>query len=358
MKKRPMISIALFIIIMVIATAISTLLDFYGVHESNLIMIYILAVIIIAIFSNHYAYNIVSPFVVVILFNFFFTEPRLTLSTYDPQYPLTFLIMITISMIASTLTLRLKTQTEISERILKEKQAVEIKAHSENLRSNILKSISHDLRTPLTSINGCLETLIETKNLDKATRIQLLKDAQDDTNWMIRLIENILNISKIQDNRLFLKRQEETLDDIVSEAMKRINKMKEHRTIKVTLPKDVVTVDVDIHLITQVFINLLENAINHTEIDGTINVRIDNTSEYVLFAIEDDGPGIKALDQPHIFELFYTAKNDGARGIGLGLSICKAIVEAHKGKIDVEKSTLGGARFKFMLPIGGVYKNE
>jgi len=351
-------SILIFIMIIAIATIINSIFDSFGVHDSNLIMVYILAVILIAVFTEGYFLTLLGPLTVVLLFNFFFTEPRLTFSTYDTQYPLTLLIMLIISLIATILTTRLKKEILLSKQVTEEKQKVEMQAHSENLKSNILKSISHDVRTPLTSIIGCIETVLENDSLSEDVKRQLLIDAYDDTTWMIRLIENILNVTKIQDGRLNLSLNEETIDDIISEAVKRTKKIIKTRKLLIELPNELVTVNVDIQLIVQVLINLIENAVNHTSKNGVISVSSLVNDTTVLIAVEDNGSGINPLDAPHIFEMFYTSVQDGSRGIGLGLSICRSIIVAHGGTIQIDESELNGAKFTFSLPLGGVHPNE
>ncbi|MFU8786349.1 MAG: sensor histidine kinase, partial [Candidatus Izemoplasmataceae bacterium] len=157
---------------------------------------------------------------------------------------------------------------------------------------------------------------------------------------------------------LAIKFEKEAVDDIITEAVKRTKKLTVNRKLISKLPHSLIIVEVDIHLMTQVLINLIENAVNHTSDHGKIVISTEIESNKIRFNVEDDGTGVSALDKPHIFEMFYTNKHDGARGIGLGLSICKSIIEAHNGTISVSDSQYNGAKFSFTLPIGEVITNE
>lgn len=350
MKRFNLRHFAVFIAFIGIATLINLFLYTFGAHEANLTMIYLLAVLLIAIYTQSYSYSVITPFMVVLLFNFFFTEPRFTFSIYDPQYPLTFFIMLAIALITSTLTVKLKAQKEYSQNILRQKQASDIKAHTEKIRSNILRSISHDLRTPLTTISGGIETVMNTKHLSETKKDALLEDIYDETQWLMRLIENILNLTKIQEGRINLQKDYESIDDILTEPVKRVKGIVGKRKIKVNLPEEMLVVALDINLIVQVFINLIENSVKNSDDHTNIVLTARKKGSTIEFSVTDEGQPIDAKDVEHIFKVFYTSKHDGSRGIGLGLSICKAIIELHDGTIWYER-TENGNRFLFNIPM-------
>lgn len=345
-------------IMFALATLIGFLLDLIGVQEANLIMVYILAVIIIAIYTHSYRVMIYSPFVVVALFNFFFTEPRYTFSTEDNQYPFTFAMMFLITIISTSMTIRFKNQIELNELLVEEKQAIQLRAHTEQLKATILKSISHDVRTPLMSISGTLETALINKKLSDSTRDTLLSGAYEDSLWMIRMIENILAVTKIQDERLTINADIESVDDIVVDVIRRFDKHRKNRHVLTEIPERVLMVRVDPNLIVQVLMNLLENAVKHAKEGGDIVLSVKAEADEVVFSVEDDGPGVSSLDLPHMFELFYTGHGDGSRGLGLGLAICKSILEAHDSQLTYSTSRFQGAKFTFKLALIEEAANE
>ncbi len=357
-QQTRVISFLLTAIILLIATVISVFLDFLGVQEANLVMVYILAVLLIAIYTHDYVIMIVTPVTVVLLFNFFFTEPRLTLSTEDSQYPFTFAMMFLISLVSTTLTVRFKNQVNINNQLKDEKQLIELKVQTEQLKGNILKSISHDVRTPLMGISGALESVLVNERMHEVSKKRLLNDAYEDTLWMIRLIENILEITRIQDGRLVVTKEQEVVDDLIAEVMRRMKRYRGKRQLTSVLPDDIVSISVDSQLLIQVMINLVENAIRHTKESGTVLLSATLENQYVVFSVEDDGPGVNAHDLPHIFDLFYTSRNDGARGLGLGLAICKSILQAHDSELDYSISRYGGAKFMFRIALVEGVNNE
>lgn len=225
----------------------------------------------------------------------------------------------------------------------------------EKLKSNLLRSISHDLRTPLTAITGGTNLLIDRLDtLDKETVLSLLYDINADSAWLSNMVENLLNMTRIQEGRLLIKQQYEVVDDIVSEAISRVSKRIGKHTIKTDLAKEIFLVPMDGQLIIQVLINLIDNALKHTREDCIITIKTEKTGELMSFSVADNGGGINAYILEHIFDSFITAANDSAdkhRGIGLGLSICKSIVQAHGGTISAKNNETGGATFTFTLPL-------
>lgn len=229
-----------------------------------------------------------------------------------------------------------------------------IQIEKERLKSTLLRSISHDLRTPLTGIAGnadFLSTNFDTVEDDTAR--EMLHDICKDAEWLNSMVENLLNMTRIQEGRLDIHRSMEVVDDLITEAASLVEKRLGNHQLETRMPKDIVLVPVDGRLFIQVLVNLIDNAIHHSG-DGTkITVSAKSEEDGVSFLVEDDGVGIPEEKQEQIFDSFFTtAYEDGdkKRGVGLGLAICKAIVEAHGGQIRVYNRKRGGAAFRIDMP--------
>lgn len=490
--------------IMFLATTLSFFFRYIGFNESNFIMAYILGVLIVAKQTNGYVYGILASVIGVSLFNFFFTEPYYTFMAYRSDYPVTFIIMLIVASITSTLTAKAKQETrlsslrekrtqilyEITKGLLKvrgvhqiaevggrdvaklfncsviiamvnsaddlgepyilaynnderanifksfpERQAVAetfrtgnpagagtdvfvdspayylpVKGQSgtlgvlgvscfdgkflsdeqkrllevvttqialamerewlsekqqkskmdverERLRSNLLRAISHDLRTPLTGILGAAATILDNDEvLDKKVKRELLQGVHEDASWLIHSVENILNITRI-DEGIEMKKNMEAVEEIVAEAVLRIKKLAANHIIEIDIPTDLILLPMDGTLIEQVLVNLIDNALKYTPFGSTIGIKTQIEGEKVVFEVSDNGKGIPEEDIPFIFDRFYTAPtiSTGRRGTGLGLAICKSIITVHGGEISAFNNTSGGATFRFILPLKDGY---
>lgn len=230
-----------------------------------------------------------------------------------------------------------------------------LEIESERLRSNLLRSISHDLRSPLAGIKGSVSTIIETGNLiSEETRRELLQSVYDDTEWLIRLVENLLSITRFEGGNMKIKKEMELVEEVVYEAIQRISKRFMEHEIKVTIPEEVIMAPMDGSLIEQVIINLIDNAIKFTPKDSLIEVKVYEDEKNAYFEVIDSGMGISEDIISHIFDRFFTNGDkisDSRRGVGLGLAICKSIVEAHGGRISAyNRGYSEGAIFRFNIP--------
>ena len=243
-----------------------------------------------------------------------------------------------------------------------EKEQAAIMAHNEQVRANLLRSISHDIRTPLTSISGNASTLLSyDKQLDDETRRQIFLDIYDDSEWLIDLVENLLSISRIDNGRMQLHMSTEDVNDVIEEALRHLDRNAADHSITVQYSDDLLLVKMDARLITQVLINLINNAIKNTPPGSEICIASRLEKNYAVISVCDNGPGISDDRKPHIFDMFYTGQNqiaDGRRGLGLGLSLCKSIVEAHAGTITLTDNKPSGCCFTFTLPQEEVHVHE
>jgi two-component system, OmpR family, sensor histidine kinase KdpD len=241
------------------------------------------------------------------------------------------------------------------EFIYKERENIRIAMEKEELRTNLIRAISHDLRTPLTGIVGASGVILDSLDqLDKSNIAKLVSDINEEALWLNNLVENILNMTRIGEGKLLINKSFEVVDDVVYEAINHISNLAKARNIFVAIPDEVVTLLIDGKLIVQVLINLLDNAIKHTQEKCSIFVRVYTLDNMAVFEVADNGKGIDIKIENSLFDSFVTFSSkiiDGKRGMGLGLAICKAIVEAHGGTISAGKATEGGALFTFKLPL-------
>lgn len=487
------------VLMLLLCTVVGYFFFAMGFHDSNIIMVYILGVLLIALLTSSRLYSVLSTIASVLLFNFCFTFPTMSLSVYDSSYLMTFFIMIIVAFITSTLTCQIKKnaytssnmayiskilletnqtlqqysseqdvvncscrilsellrkniiyytvennklnnslfissddKTNIQEylnssekgvakwvaihnkhagattryfseakclyyairkgenvhgvigidlnstrlnslenrillailgemalsleniKIIQDKNEAIYTMKKEQLRSDLLRSISHDLRTPLTSIYGNSDILLNGEGqLSEAKRKSLYADIYDDSLWLINLVENLLSITKIEDGKMKLKIEPQMIEDIVNEALKHVNREKKKYRIKIDIKDDYLMADMDARLIIQVIINLVDNAIKYTPIGSMINIISYQKDEMIYIEVRDTGEGIPDIEKSKVFEKFYTLNNvlaDSKKSIGLGLSLCKSIVEAHGGRIYVSDNKPKGSIFTFTLP--------
>ena len=243
--------------------------------------------------------------------------------------------------------------------IEKEKNAV--LAKNEQLRADLLRAISHDLRTPLCSISGNADMLVNNGDcLDEATKHQIYSDIYDDANWLIDVVENLLSITKLNDGRLKIQFTDQLLDEVIAESLRHINRKNEEYQINVEC-EELILVHMDVRLIIQVLVNLIDNAIKYTSPGSKICIRGIKKDGKAQISVADNGPGISDEVKPHIFEMFYTGNNtiaDSHRSLGLGLALCRSIIEAHGGTLVLTDNDPKGCIFTFTLPLSEVTLNE
>ncbi len=496
------------LLLLAAATGVGFVFTRFGFSESNLITVFILGVLITSVLTVSPVFSAVSSLASVLLFNYFFIEPKFSLHTYGTEYVVTFGIMLISSLITGTLANRLKenagrsaleafrakvlfdtnqllqkadsteavisitanqlttlldrdvivrplgqdgaleqgslfrcahsdgsfpfqeqTETEAAQWVFRhqqiagshssqfsaaralycpicinahcygvfgihleskpleafeysvvlsilgecalaleslrnaqEKEQAAVIAHNEQLRSNLLRSISHDIRTPLTSISGNASNLLSHDHyLDESARKQIFSDIYDDSQWLIHLVENLLSISRFENGEMQMHQSLDVVNDVIQEAMRHIDRDSARHRLTLRCCDELLLSRMDTGLITQVVINLVNNAVKHTQDGSEICVSTREEGGFVSVAVSDNGPGIPEEQKPHIFELFYTGRSaisDARRGMGLGLALCKSIVEAHGGTIVLTDNIPSGCCFTFTLPTEKVTIDE
>ena len=330
--------------------------------DADIIMLYIIVVLIISIFTSKIQYCLISSIVGVVLFNYFFTYPEFSLSAHDAGYPVTFVTMFITAFIAGSLANKLKRNILIAEQNAREKEEAALLAQNEQLRANMLRSISHDLRTPLTSISGNTSTLMASgSTLDENARQQIYADIYSESMWLIGLVENLLYATRIEDGRMQLNISIEILDDIIQEAVRHIKRTHPKRNIEVDMCNEIIPVNVDPTLIVQVIVNLIDNADKYSEEDTVITISAKRNDSEVIVSVKDCGIGIPQEEKEKVFDMFYTVgkySSDSRRSLGLGLALCKSIINSHKGDIYIDDNVPQGTIVSFTLPVGEVDINE
>ena len=494
--------------ILAAATVIGWVFLRLGFANANIIMVYLLGVLLTSAFTSGYTCGVLSAFLSVILFNYFLTEPRLSLAAYGSKYPITFAVMFAAALLTGTLAAKLKAHAQLSARdayrtkllfdmnrqlqkaetpdevyqmtatqiqklmqrdvliypaqgdalldgnvypadgsspycipdtdqeqnviqwvwqnrkragattqnfpkakrlylairtgqqiygvvgipidqknqpdaftssvlfsILgecalaleslrnaEEKEKAAVLAKNEQLRANLLRSISHDLRTPLTSISGNADTLLHSYNvLDEQTRKQIFTDIYDDAQWLTGLVKNLLSITKIADGSVKLRLSDQVVDDIVSEALRHIDRRSAEHHITVDCGDEPLLVRVDAGLIVQVLINLVNNAVKYTPAGSNIRITAIQRGNAAEICVSDNGPGIPDELKERVFEMFFTGGNpigDSRRSLGLGLTLCQAIIHAHHGEMTLKGNSPHGCIFSFTVPLSEVNLNE
>jgi len=240
------------------------------------------------------------------------------------------------------------------EFINNERERIKLAMESEHLKSTLLRSISHDIRTPLTGIMGASSLILDSyESLDGATIRKLATDINEEAAWLIKSVQNILDMTRISEGHLIMNKEFESVDDLINQTVTHIPWLSNTNRLQVIMPEDIILVETDGRLMVQVLVNLLDNAYKHSGQDSIIELKAFREDNYVVFEVSDNGFGIDKAIEDTLFDGFITQPRnvaDSSRGVGLGLAICKAIVEAHNGKITASNKSEGGAIFRIELP--------
>lgn len=338
--------------ILTFATMLALGFFYYTNNVTNITIIYMLAVVLTARYTDGYLSGIIASFVGVIFVNFVFTYPYLELNFTLDGYPVTFAGMLVISGITSTMTSHLKLQSTI----LNDREKRLMEAKKEKMRANLLRAISHDLRTPLTAIIGTGQTYLENgSQLCDAEKLNMVRNICEDAHWLLNMVENLLTVTRIQDTGVsnIVTKSLEPLEEVVSEAIQRFRRRMPDARVTVRIPEEFIMIPMDATLIEQVIINLLENSVYHASSTEPIQFYVDIHNGYARFHIRDFGVGILKDRLEKIFDGYCgdSQENiDSYKGMGIGLSICKTIVLAHHGEIHASNHSRG-AEFTFTLPL-------
>ena len=311
----------------------------------NVAMVYVLAVVVIALrFSRGAA--ILSSVLCVAAFDFMFVPPQGTFTVDDIQYLLTFSIMLAVALVISGL-------MESGRRQAEARAALVLEAETERIRSTLLASISHDLRTPLAVMTGASSSLAERgERLSPEDRTALAQSIYDQARDMSEQVAKILQMTRLETGAIAVDRDWAAISEIAGSVLARLSDRLSGHRLMVDIPADLPLVRVDATLIDQALANLVENAARHTPAGTVVRVRVQHLDNELVVSVEDFGPSMDERDIERVFDKFQRGTSGGASGgIGLGLAICRAIVRLHQGRAWAERLPGGGTAFRFTLPV-------
>ena len=336
--------------ILAAAALLCALLRMIDSSDVYVALIFECAVVLVSRFTDGYLFGLLASVIGVVGVNWIFTYPYMQLNFTISGYPLTFLVMLAVSVVVGTLTTQIKQQEKLRA-----------EAEKEKMRGNLLRAVSHDIRTPLTAIVGGIDAILENgSQISPETSRDLLENMRDESNWLIGVVENLLSVTRIQGDSLSINTTEEPVEEVVGEALEKLKKRYPDAAIRVKIPEEFLMIPMDAVLIEQVTINLLENAIVHSGSILPIDFIVEDHPEHVSFIVRDYGKGLSEEKLQNLFETGTynnSQSSDSRKGMGIGLSICKTIITAHHGTLS-GRNHADGAEFCFTLPKVGVVASE
>ena len=305
-------------------------------------MIFVLGVFLVSWRTQGYVFGIVSSLISVLAVNWAFTYPYWAFDLISPECISSAVVMLIVSTMTGALTTRLKQQEKLKA-----------DAEKERMRGNLLRAVSHDLRTPLTSIYGACSAIIENfDNIPREKQLLLLKDMQSDSQWLNRMVENLLSVTRVDEDKVRLSKHSTVLEELIDALLVKFRNHYPDQKVQVTIPETFVSIPMDPVLIEQVLMNLLENAVFHAHGMRNLLLRVELHNRYAVFYVEDDGCGISEDRMAHLFTglLDSEAPMDSTRSnMGIGLSVCRTIIKAHNSELKAGNRPQGGAVFSFAL---------
>ena len=305
-------------------------------------MVFVLGVFLVSWRTQGYHWGIIASLISVLLVNWAFTYPYWAFDLMSPECVSSAAVMLIVATMTGALTTRLKQQEKIKA-----------EAEKERMRGNLLRAVSHDLRTPLTSIYGACSVIIENFDiLPKERQLKLLQDIQADSQWLNRMVENLLSVTRVDADKVRLSKNSTVLEELVDALIVKFHKHYPKQNVQVELPEGFISIPMDPVLIEQVLMNLLENALFHAKGMEHLWLRVTLKEHQVEFSVEDDGCGIPPERMDRLFTGMLDSESpaDSTRSnMGIGLSVCRTIIKAHGSELKAENRPGGGARFSFVL---------
>ena len=337
--KNGLFSVCVWLLFFVISVVVENWL------ETNTMVpaIFALAVFLISLYTDGYLYGILASLLSVLVLNYAFTFPFLKFNFSIPENLISAIIMLIITILSSALATKIKNQ-----------EKMKAETYKETMRANLLRAVSHDLRTPLTTIYGC-SCAIEEKldSLSKEQLQQLIQGIKEDSQWLIGMVENLLSVTRIDTDGVKIVKTPTVLEELIDIVLMRFKKRYPGQKIFVDIPEEFISIPMDAVLIEQVIVNILENAVQHATGMTKLEIKVFTRGNQAVFEIRDDGCGIDKERMENIFTGYFEMKeapvDHQKRSMGIGLSVCSTIIRAHGGRISVENRKEGGCVFRFML---------
>ena len=305
-------------------------------------MIFVLGVFLVSWRTQGYFFGIAASLLSVLAVNWAFTYPYWAFDLISPECISSAVVMLIVSTMTGALTTRLKQQEKLKA-----------EAETERMRGNLLRAVSHDLRTPLTSIYGSCSAIIENfDSIPPQKQLLLLKDMQADSQWLNRMVENLLSVTRVDADKVRLSKHSVVLEELIDALLVKFRKHYPNKEVQVSIPEEFVSIPMDPVLIEQVLMNLLENAVFHAHGMRNLWLRVELQNRFAVFSVEDDGCGISEERMAHLFTglLNSEAPADSARSnMGIGLSVCRTIIKAHGSELKAGNRPNSGALFRFSL---------
>jgi len=307
--------------------------------------LFVLAVFMIALNTSGYFFGIISALISVLAVNYAFTFPYFAFNFTIYENIISAVILILVTSATSTLTTEIKRQ-----------EKAKMQAEKERLRADLLRAVSHDLRTPLTTIYGSTSTVIENyEALSDKNKLEILNGIQKDSQWLIRMVENLLSITRLDSSKVSIYKTSVVVEELIDTVLAKFKKRYPAEQVTLSIPDEFLMVSADALLISQVLLNLLENVAEHAVSKTYIKLNISSEEEKVIFEVEDDGCGIAKDKLKNIFKGYYmseaTLPDNQKKCMGIGLSVCAAIIKAHNSTITAENKKSGGMIFRFSLEL-------
>ena len=345
-KYKQIIKDLLFtVFILVLTYFLSYYMQFVFETDTLVPTMFVLGVFFISLRTEGYVWGVLASLIGVMLVNFTFTAPYFAIDLITPVNMFAALVMLLIAIMTSTLTTQIKQQEKIKA-----------ESEKERMRGNLLRAVSHDLRTPLTSIYGSSSVIIENyDSISKERQLKLLGEIYEDAQWLIRMVENLLSVTRIDDGVARLTKESTVLEELIDAVIVKYYKHHPEQKVTVKIPDEFISIPMDPMLIEQVLINILENALIHAEGMTELNLTVRLEDGKAIFEVEDNGCGIPEDKIPKLFSGYMDRENvptDGTRNnMGIGLSVCSTIIKAHGGEIYGKNRPEGGAVFGFSLEL-------
>ena len=336
------------------AFACVTLIQFIsGRIDGVASMVFLLAVFFVSMYTDGYWWGVAGSVISVLAVNFAFRTPYFAFNFTIPENIFSGVVMLVVSFMTSTLTTRIKKQEQLR-----------MESETEKMRANLLRAVSHDLRTPLTSIYGACSTVIDNyDSLGREQKIKLLSEACADAQWLNRMVENLLSVTRIDADGVAIQKTPTVLEELVDTVLVRFQKLHPGVPVEVKLPDDFIVIPMDSMLIQQVLMNLLENAALHAEGMTKLTLKVFTVGNRAVFEVTDDGCGIPRERLKTLFSGTGGTDPDvpadsRKHGMGIGLSVCAAIVKAHGGEIQAESKVGEGTSIRFWLETESIETEE
>lgn len=351
-KYRQIIKDLFFMVFVLVLTYfLSYYVQFVFDTDTLVPTLFVLGVFFVSLKTEGYVWGVVASLIGVMLVNFTFTAPYFEIDFITPVNMFAALVMLVIAIMTSTLTTQIKQQEKIKA-----------ESEKERMRGNLLRAVSHDLRTPLTSIYGATSVIMENyDSINKEKQMKLLKEIHEDSQWLVRMVENLLSVTRIDNSVTKIAKTPVVLDELIDSVIVKFNKHYPNQKVDVTVPNEFVSIPMDAILIQQVLMNIMENAIVHAKgmTELKLSVHLDNNT--AIFEVEDNGCGIPEEKIHQLFTGYLERESnmptDGSRNnMGIGLSVCSTIIKAHGGMVYAKNREEGGAIFGFVLQLEEDYE--